>query len=960
MKTWSKVLIGVVSVVVLLIVGVYLAVKIALPPEKVKAWIAEDGSRILNRSIVVGDISIAVFPTIRVAAQNVELANRKGFSNDPLFSAKEIGFAVDFWSVVQLSPVVKSIVLVEPNILFEVNQDGENNLAGLGKPEEVGAGKSETSTGASSESEPSTKLATPGTSDSTKSAAPSIPIPLDLQEFRLENARVRYLDQSQQRNIVLGAINQTAAVSADSQAQTVRLQGVLNIAQIQVSDAASGVQKGDVRFSVNHNLLVNLANQTLTLNQLELGVQELAVNVSGTIQRLLQASPQLDLTFATNTIGLPTLIKEVPPGMVPALADWNVTGSFQANGSVAGAVGGTALPKLKASLTLNDIAAVHQKMKVGLEGLKGAIHITENSAELADLQFQLGQQPITLSAFVSELQPMMKLDRLQLKGVANLEQTLAMASQFATLPEGFSALGTINLDIQGKGVIDPQKPQLLKMQGAIDMENLMVSAPALPKSLQAQGQIQFNNDRITTNMQTQIGESDLSVSGNIRDYLAMALPDLAQGKRTRVNFSLNSNRLNLDELMPPSPETEVAEAAPAGTEAAEAPPMEEFPALPEVDATINTQFKQVDWKGLTIRNLTSKAGLKNNVLDADMKGQLYSGRFQQTVRVDLKDRRNAKIKGGVQLKSIEANDFISRFNDLLSTKNELLKSLAKTDDTLFGKLSLDVDMTTQGLPHTFMEQAAGNFSMRVFDGKLAKAGLVEEFAKTISQLSSDLDFEELNFQELFMAMEVKDQKVHVKDLKLNLPALGLMDFQGTVGFDGKLDLPVAHRLQKEASQALLGVESNITSQLANLVNIPELKEASLMPQDDQGRALLYYQVTGSASSPKFSLDSKRMKGAVKSQTDKIEATLRAQEAALKQKLEAEKQRLEAEARAKIEAEKKRLEAEKKRLEAEARARVEAEKKRLEAEAKKKAEKEKKRLEKEVKKKAEDLLKNLKF
>ncbi len=100
MKLAKKIIIGAVIVVVVLWIGLYIAVKIALPPEKMKALVHEHGSRAVGRDIFVGGASISVFPTIKVVIKDVTLANAEGFSEDPMFNLKKVVLAVDLcpWS----------------------------------------------------------------------------------------------------------------------------------------------------------------------------------------------------------------------------------------------------------------------------------------------------------------------------------------------------------------------------------------------------------------------------------------------------------------------------------------------------------------------------------------------------------------------------------------------------------------------------------------------------------------------------------------------------------------------------------------------------------------------------------------------------------------------------------------------------------------------------------------------
>jgi hypothetical protein len=195
---------------------------------------------------------------------------------------------------------------------------------------------------------------------------------------------------------------------------------------------------------------------------------------------------------------------------------------------------------------------------------------------------------------------------------------------------------------------------------------------------------------------------------------------------------------------------------------------------------------------------------------------------------------------------VEANDFVSRLNDRVPLQNKMLRSLAGTDSALFGKFTMALDLKTRGLPDAFAANLSGPITFSIKEGRIVGVEWTKSLSASLAKAHSSLGFEQLAFSEL------------------------------------KGDLL--------AENALLG-------QLQKFA--PGVAGASLFPTDNQGRALLYYNVGGDVSSPKFSLDAKRM-----ASEGGANAASSAARAALAARAAEERAKLEAAARAKLEAEKK--------------------------------------------------------
>src|SRR5690606_26670491 len=226
MKVLKRIILAGIVLVLVLGLGAYFAIKIAFPPEKIKALVSKHGSAALNRPVTVEEVSIRLFPNLKLSVREVNVANAPGFSSEPCIKLRELGLSINFLSLLKFSPVVNEIKLSAPEILYEVARNGRNNLEGIGS------------------AAPDTAVA-----KDTATAIES-PAAVALKSFVIENGRVRYRDLQSGREIILGKINQAVSLDLDQRLENVITKGKLEISEIKVSDSASGLRTGSIKITL--------------------------------------------------------------------------------------------------------------------------------------------------------------------------------------------------------------------------------------------------------------------------------------------------------------------------------------------------------------------------------------------------------------------------------------------------------------------------------------------------------------------------------------------------------------------------------------------------------------------------------------------------------------------------------------------------------------------------------------
>ncbi|HLP41525.1 MAG TPA: AsmA family protein, partial [Fibrobacteria bacterium] len=630
MKVLKRVILAGVILIMALGLGAYFAIKLAFPPQKIKDLVHKHGSAALGRDVTVGSVTIRLFPNIKLSVQEINVANGPGFSADPCIKLREVALSINVLSLIKFSPVINEIKLVQPEFLYEVDKGGRNNLEGLGgKPDTVKAIK-----------------------DTAKTL--ESPAALALKSFVIEDGRVRYKDAKTGQEVVLNRINQVVSLDLDQRLENVITQGKLVLSEIQVNDPALGIRKGDLQVTVRHDLRVNLPAERLQVRTLELGFQDIRATVKGEATQFMTKPPKVDFSLSAPEVRLASLLKEVPPGLSPDVPKLSARGIASLDARVQGVLDSGVSPDVTARLSVKEAALSHKDLPAGVDNLNIDLGLVRDTLRLSRFAFTMGGNPVAIEALVTSLKDSVpQLQSLSVDALLDLGKLIPLLQKMSMVDKSMKASGLVAAKVTGSGPLDPKAPENLKVQGQVDLKGLSVQPPDMPQAIGADGQVKIDNDRIVQSLKVRTGESDVTVDGTVRNYLALVMPEKAKGSTAKAKLTVQSQNLNLDELLPKGKEEEVQE---------EAPPATAWPSLPKLDADIDVKLARTQLMGLAMTDFTSTSKLVGGVLNTALKGKVYSGSFSSSLSADLKDTTNAGIGLKLNVDKVEANDFISRLN----------------------------------------------------------------------------------------------------------------------------------------------------------------------------------------------------------------------------------------------------------------------------------------------------------
>lgn len=478
--------------------------------------------------------------------------------------------------------------------------------------------------------------------------------------------------------------------------------------------------------------------------------------------------------------------------------------------------------------------------------------------------------------------------------------------------EDMELAGRIIADIQTKGrmsALDAGQFDQLPTSGIMGIQDFKYSSKDLPYDfLLSTANMRFNPQAmILESFNGKIGDTDMQLTGTVRNYLGYAMKD---NQTLYGDLKLVSKRANLNQWMThdgTTPDT----ATGAALEPIEIPK--------DLDITFNATIGEVLYDNLTLNNMAGKLVAKDGKLRMDgLTFQTLGGQFGLTGTYDPSVIEKPKFDFNLKIDQLSIQEAFKNF--------VTIQKLAPVAERMEGRFSTDFNISGllgQDMMPNFTTLSGGGL-VKVAEATIANSNVLQKVALT-TKLTDNLGDEVLKLKDLLMKVKVADGGVNVEPFDFNIGNIPVT-LSGRQGFDQVLD----YKMKLEVPSGALGqAANNFLSQygVSNVVG---------------DKIPLNLNIGGSATDPKISILNVGS-GAGTNQPTLTETAKEAAKQQIDTQLDKAKEELDT-----------------KRKEAEAQAQAELQKQQAEAEAKAKAELEKrqKAVQDSLKKKSRGVLKDI--
>ena len=820
----AKIWIIILSIPLVLLIGGAVALKLYLTSDRLKAFIIPKIEEASNRTVTVQDISLSIFPTLAVTIEGLRITspNPQAFDRPEILTLDKLELDVKIFALLSNKLEVNKVLLDHPKIYLELTKDGLKNYSSK----------------------------TPGDSgqDTVKiTAEPEATGSLLLSNFEIRDGEIEYVDRKFDSHLIIDGLNQTANAEARTGENVLYFQTTATVEKFSYGTMSALFLK-ELPMTSTARISLLLDKVTLNLDSVTIRLKDLPLTMRGTITQL-QTDPHLDLEVISPEVQMSQLLSLIPADMLKAAQGLSSSGDVQFSLTVKGVSNETMNPAVKGQFVVRNGRIQYTSLPKSITNIN--VHGTFEQPEApigATGIGTFGVEQFSASLGTNTLSGKLKLNNFSdptLDASFNGSLNLSEVGEYYPLESGTEVRGLMkaNISLSGKAKV----PTSIKASGKLEFQNVTMKSAGSPKPLRdLNGVITFNNQLIESNkLAMNIGESDLTLSFVMKNYLALVMKDAEKIGKPTATITLTSTQLRTVDLVSESKEQ------PARGDA-KTPSTEKGGFLPGFDIEANVNIGKLVTEKFEFNNARGSVSLSNGIVTLrSFSVNAFQGTIVSKGTLDLRNEKKRPFDLDLNIVGIESNAMLPKFTSF--------------GQNLFGKLTMDTKLQgdlddTLGL-HT--ETLLGNGTVQIFDGKLLGFPLTSK----LSDFTGVNELREVNFKNWTNSFSVSNGRLLVNDLKINA---GTTDFLlgGSHGFDGSMSYALQVKLPESVSGKL---------------NLPGAANQLLeFFKDKEGRFNLNFQVTGTTSNPVLQLDTQ------------------AQEELAKQALEQKKQQLINEGKKKLE------------------------------------------------------------
>lgn len=531
------------------LVGLVLVLAIVLPlafKPQILQFVQAQANEKLRAQVAFEDLSISLFrsfPRLYVALDKAVVMGPEPFAQDTLAAFDRLAVEVNLRSLFHLDNIeVYSVLLDHPYAHAQKNALGQVNWD-IMKPTDSTAVEQE---------EPEADTAS------------STNIGLNLQELKIVKATLRYQDDS-------------TGMDASVKDLDFRLQGRLNAAHsildlmldvAQANFKSGGVQWAkEVALHFGAKVDADLDNMHFLLQDNELKLNDFGIQFAGQVG-LPKDSVVTDLTFHTTKTDFRTLLSLVPVLYKRGLADVQTGGALELEGWVKGVMHGEEMPNAQLKLLVDKAFVQFPALPKRVEQIGIDLLVDYDGKDLDKSVLTLHKLAASMAGNHLALQAKATRLKSDLTLAAHADAQVDLGSLKEALPLD-------SMELQGKlavladlaasqSLVEAKKYQECKLAGTVDLSQVTLKGVlAVPVAVEKLHVALSPKQIAVEQFKAQAGRSDLKLQGGLQEFL----PFLLNKGIVKGNLALQAQRVDLNELFPPSPESSTVSETTASTQA---------------------------------------------------------------------------------------------------------------------------------------------------------------------------------------------------------------------------------------------------------------------------------------------------------------------------------------------------------------------------------------------------------
>ena len=764
--------------------------------DKIVQIVKDEANSSLNAKVDFGDFDLTLFssfPDFRFKIQNVSVINIEPFKGDTLAYIKELSFDLNIKSVIAGDKYqINSLVIDEPKINGIVMHDGKANW-------DIAKASADTA------------VVEPVDTSATKFA-------LKLKSLEIKHANITYNDMQGNMSAALKDMNYT--LSGDFTQDNFILSNLLEIAELSYNMGGVGyLTKAKTRFKADIDM--DMPNMKFTFKENEFDLNDLALAFDGFVS-MPKDDIGMDLKFAAKQTEFKSILSLIPSVYSKDFASVQTKGKLKLDGYAKGTMHTSAdgksdtYPSFELNLGIANAMFKYPSLPKSVNNINIDVHV-ENKKDYFDatvvdvnkFHLEMAGNPIDMWAHVKT--PISDPDlAAEVKGVINM----ASVKEFVPLEKGDEMSGIVKADISAAGrmsSIDKKEYDKFKMAGSLEIDKMNYKTTTLPYAVMLNTmKLNFTNQFVElAAFDALMGKSDVRANGKIDNFMQYIFKDsLIKGA-----FNVQSNLMDLNELMASSEPTTAAQPTAADTAAMT---VAEVPG--NIDFNLNANFVKVLYDNLTIDNMVGNIVVRQQKVDmTNLNLGLLGGKVLMNGYYETTNPKKPSVDLTFKVDNFDIQKTFAAFNTV--------QKLAPIGQYAKGMFTATLENFKADLDQTMSPILSTLHGNGVFKTSSVSVGGFPAFVKLGEALKIE-QLKNLNIQNVMAEYEFKDGRVNlrnpvkVKIDKIDAEITGSTGFDQTIDYNWKMTVPT-EMFGAQANNMVAGLLGQASSAIGTTVSMPK-------------------------------------------------------------------------------------------------------------------------------------------
>ncbi|UII74641.1 AsmA-like C-terminal region-containing protein [Flagellimonas sp. HMM57] len=458
------------------------------------------------------------FPYISLKLYDLRIYETKANNAPKIINVDNLYIGLNLWDIVKGNYEIQSLFLKEGNLDIVLHENGTNNLQNALK--------------------------------TTTETEEGEPINLHLKNIKLKNLNIRKLNEATNTDIetVIYSGNGGFKLGKDFIAGHIDTEFQLNIFQ-----DSKKTYIHHKHFELHTDVTFNEKTGMLEIKPSGITMEHGNFDLQGTLDT--KNDMQIDLTVKGDKPNFDMFIAFAPEDLIPVLERYENEGEIYFNGIVKGPLNDGKMPFIEATFGASEafLENMEERKRINEMGFKGYFTNGEDRS-MKTMEFSLTDMNAKLeSGNFSGALVVKNFEEPEVDMQVDADFNLAFMTKFLNITDIENVSGNVFLKMRFHDIIDLDQPEkaISDLNQAyfseLKVTNLQISSANLPAPLKNLDMhlIMNGKDAVLEQFDMQVGNSDLSMTGNLSD-----LPAIVHHSDTpvEVHLDIKSDVLDIAEL----------------------------------------------------------------------------------------------------------------------------------------------------------------------------------------------------------------------------------------------------------------------------------------------------------------------------------------------------------------------------------------------------------------------------